>query len=401
MTTKIAQVRGLDLRAELASKFLLLNFLSQIENEKLQIQTICTNHLKEIHDLKKEINDLKTSIKHSDHIIANLKKQSVLKTEHDQLIAEMKKKAEQFEQFMRDNDNSPNTPPTVDRSAVSLRDQCVSTEDLVNNNDRSSSDNTPSIGSTEYRALEKRIREEMAKVTAQQIKDYQNQIKEEEKRFKEQMKLASEELDQAQIQIQLRDRDISALKQCIISERATFQEELQKKDHEAETALERQNNMLVRSRDQLLAAHQKIDQLSRELDDALAQNRINYQRINQWNDERKNFISQEEQLKQRMVQMRADFDASSKALNEKIIKAKRTAASYKQYAKDQDEHIVQETERLKKQCELNLQKMKDSLNEKEKQLNLKFERLKAKYDASSNNNSDRNHVTSSSSMSSK
>lgn len=319
----------------------------------------------------------------------------------------MKKKAEQFEQFIRNNNNSPvktrsvetNTPPTTDRSSVGVRDQGVSTEDLVNNNDRSSSDNTPSSGSTEYRALEKRIREEMSKVTALKIKTLENQIKDETKRFQEQMKLASDELDQAQMQLQLRDRDISALKQCIISERAAVQEMLQKKDHETEAALERQNNMLVRGRDQLLAAHQQIDQLSRELDDSTAQNRVDRQRIdvlvNQWSEERKKLISQEEQLKQRMVEMKVEFDASSKALNEKIIKAKRTAANYKQYAKDQDEHIVRETERLKKQCELNLQKMKDSLSEKEKQLYLKFERLK-----SSNNNSDRNHVTSSSSTSS-
>lgn len=372
---------------------IILNFQTEIEN--LQIQSACTNYLKEIHELKK-------TIKRSDRIISDLEKQSVLKTEHDRLIDEMKKKAEQFEKFMRTDNNSPVKMRDVETNTSIISDQScnqLSPDHLVGNNGGASSNDSPSSSSTEHRAMEKRIREEMSKVMAQKIKAYENQIKEESRRFEQQMQLMSEELEEAKKQLQLRDRDVSALKQCILSERATVQELFQQKDHETETALDKQNNMLIRARDQLESANRQIGRLSRELDDCTAQIGVERHRIDelmrQWNEERKKLNHREEQLKQHMIEMRSEFEKSSQELREKINAAKRTAASYKQYAKDQDQHIVQEAERMKKECELTIKKIKDSMVEKEKQLNLKFERLKTKYDISSTSNSGSHRVTTS------
>lgn len=92
-----------------------------------------------------------------------------------------------------------------------------------------------------------------------------------------------------QLQLQSRQRDMSALQECIASERAVVEKMLKTKEHETE------------------AAHQIIDQLSKDLAHSTAQNRVDRQRFdafaNQWSEERKNYIRQQEEFQKRMVEM--------------------------------------------------------------------------------------------------
>lgn len=375
----------------------------QIEIENLQIQTSCSNYLREIHDLKK-------SLKKSERLIADLEKQSILKVEHDQLIEEMKKKAEKFEEFMINNNMtcSPvakrtvetNTSPSTDCSSHQLRDQCASTEALLNTNETVPSPNS----NGEYRAVEKRIREDVSRVMANKIKSYETELKENARQFEEQIKMLTDELIEAQTIIQSRDNDISALKQCILSERATIRNVLENKDQEAEIALEKQKDMLIRGRDQLQTAHQQIDNLSRELNESNAQIMAERQSMNklmtQWDTERSTFLSREQELKEEMAQMQQDFKVQTYNLKEKILSAKKTAANYKKYSEDKERHIQKESERIKLAYEAAVQKAKENmtnvLKEQEKQANRKISELQSKYDAFLTTNSDQaNRVTSS------
>lgn len=364
----------------------------------------------------KEIHDLKKSLKQSERVIADLEKHSILKIEHDQLIEDLKKKAERFEEFMLNNNLSPtkkrsvetNTPSLTDRSiAEHMRDQCVSTEDLLTNEENSSrSGSNISPTSAEYRAIEKRIREEMSRVMANKIKTYENQLKAETIRFNEQMKLMADELEETQVQLKSREHDVSALKQCILSERATIRQVLEKKDLEAELVLEKQQDMLIRGRDQLQAAQQQIEQLHHELNNCTTQlhnERQNMEKlIEQCDDERRALMQRENNLRDQMARKQKEYHEETEMLRDKVVAAKKTAASYKQYSEDKERHIKKESERIQQAYESAVQKVKDrmtdALKEQEKKQKQQIAQLESKYELLKTPDS-RRHTSSTSSQS--
>lgn len=341
-----------------------------------------------------------------------MEKHSILRIEHDQLIEDMKKKAEQFEQFMLNNKFSPvekrsvetNTSSSTARSPTDpLRDQGASTQDLFNSDDQGQSGSNFSTCSTEYRAIEKRIRAEMSRVMASKIKAYENQIKEDTFRFNEQIKNISHELENTRMQLNSRENDISALKQCILSERATTREVIEKKDLEAELALEKQRDMLVRGCDQLKTAHQQIEHLSQELNKCSTQMMTERQSMEklmrQWDTERHALIDREVELKARLTQMQANYQTETEKLRLKIVSAKKTATNYKRYSEEKERHIQEESERIKLAYERAVQKVKDHmsnvLRDQEKKTNKRIAELESKYAASLTTNSDNKHPTSS------
>lgn len=336
-------------------------------------------------------------MKHSEHVISELEKQIVIKAEHDQLINEMKEKAQQFEQFMINNNNrSPptkrttetNTSPSSAYSTDHLRDQCVSTEDLNGNGMQSA--NSISTSSIEYRTLEKRVREEMSKVMANKIKSYENQIRDESKRFDEEMKEISGQLRHAQSELRSRDNDVSALKQCILSERATIRNVVEKKDLETESAISKHEEMLMDARSELNAARKHIDHLTQELDECSGQFSAERESmemlVKQLKTERKSMAMRENELKEKLDRMQREHDATVHNLKEKYIAAKKTAANYKKYAEDKERHIQNESERIKMAYETAVKKVKDNMEtivkEQEKQANKRIAQLQTQYEAS-------------------
>lgn len=353
----------------------------QLEIEALQAQTSCSNHLKDIHDLKK-------SLKQANNSIAELQAQMKMKREHDQMIIDLKKKAEQFEEFMR-NQSPTRTDALNAISERNARDQCVSTDDDLLTYELPRSGSVASVNSND-RSVERRMREEMARAMAVQIKAVENHYKENKREQEEYIRRLSLELSEMTKTLNARDQDITALKQCILSERAAIKEILAEKDADAESKLNKQHNAMIAMHADLEAAHKRIEYLTRELEDSSQQYNAERQSanklMNEWKSELGALIERETILTQQIRQMENEHKAAVQTLNEKYAAAKKTAANYKKYSDDKEEHIKRESERIKLAYEKAVKQVKENMEkaikENERKTNKRIAELQAKYENS-------------------
>lgn len=315
----------------------------QLEIENLQIQTASSGHLKDIHELKKAI--LK-----NEQTIKDLTGKLALKDEHDRMLIELKGKAHQFEEFMRNQ--SPTNTALLDKIAFNRNDKCVSTEDLVIMDSPRRPDSANS-GTGLDRSAERKIREELARSNAYRLKSIEDEYKN---------------------QLNDRDTDITNLKTCILKER-----------FEMKNILE-QNEM---KSGELEAASKRIQVLLNELEQCRqefqAERESTLKIMNEYKIELAKFAEREERLMQQNQQMEMDHKLTVQNLNEKLLMAKKTAANYKQYAHDKEKHIERESERIKLAYEEAIENMKENMRitmkEQEKQANKRIAKMQAELNA--------------------
>lgn len=353
----------------------------QLEIEALQAQTSCSNHLKEIHDLKK-------SLKQADTSIAELQAQMKMKREHDQMIVDLKKKAEQFEEFMRNQSPTRHNALNVigERNA---RDQCVSTDDDLLTYELPRSGSVASMGSND-RSVERRMRTEMARAMAVQIKTVENHYKDDKREQEEHIQQLSQELSEISKALNAREQDINALKQCILSERVAIKEILAEKDAESESKLKKQHNVMVAMNAELETARKRIEYLMREIEDSSQQYQAERQSakklMNEWKSELGALIERETMLTQQIRRMEDEHKTAVQTLNEKYVAAKKTAANYKKYSDEKEEHIKRESERIRLAYEKAVKHVKENMEkvikENERKTNKRIAELQAKYENS-------------------
>lgn len=313
-----------------------------------------------------------------------------MKREHDQMIIDLRKKAEQFEEFMRNQSPTRHEALNIvsDRNA---RDQCVSTDDDVLTYELPRTGSVASVNSND-RSVERRMREEMARAMAVQIKTVENQHKEERRKHEEHIQRLSQELSEMSRTLDAREQDITALKQCILSERAAIKEILAEKDANTESKLKKQHNVIVAMHTDLDMAHKRIGYLTKELDESSQQYQAERQSANklmaEWKSELDALLERETILSQEMQRMEKEHKAEIQTLNEKYVAAKKTAANYKKYSDDKEEHIKRESERIKSAYEKAVKQVKESMEkaikENERKSNKRIAELQAKYERNSN-----------------
>lgn len=324
--------------------FNLILFL-QLEIENLQIQTASSGHLKDIHELKKTI------IK-NEKMIKDLTGKLALKDEHDRMLIELKGKAHQFEEFMRNQ--SPTNSALIDKIAQHRNDKCVSTEDLfiMDSPRRPDSANSNTYGLD--RSAERKIREELARSNASKLKSIEDEYKK---------------------QLKARDADITDLKTCILRERMEMKhmfEQNELKSNELEVADKRMQILLS-----------DLEQCRQEFQ---SERDSTIKIINEYKIELNKFAEREEQLMQQNQQMEIDHKTIVQSLNEKLSMAKKTAANYKQYSSEKEKHIERESERIKLAYEEALESMKENMKitikEQEKQANKRIAKMQDELRAS-------------------
>lgn len=358
----------------------LKSYSFQFDIKNLQLQTSCSNYLKEIHDLKK-------SLKQTHHTIGELEKQMTIKEEHDKLITDLKQKAEQFEEFMRNQ--SPTKHHTLDsgRNCNRMQDQCVSTDDLLSVDTPSRSISSSSPGSRD-RSTERKIREEMARAMALKVKAAENYFKDQSRELEDHIQKLTIKLNEMQQALSARENDVSTLKQCILSERAAIKTILEKKDMEAQDEHRKQYELLRHTRSELDTAYKRIDFLTKELQECgqqfYAKRHSMDKLMNEWKIELASYAEREGVFTQQIRQMENDHEKFIQNLNDKYIAAKKTAANYKKYSDDKERHIERESERIKKAYETAVKKVKENMEtvikEHEKQANKRIAEIQAKYD---------------------
>lgn len=331
---------------------------------------------------------MKRSLKHANNCIAELQAQMQMKREHDQMIIDLKKKAEQFEEFLRNQSPTRHDALNV-ISERNARDQCVSTDDDLLTYELPRSGSGASVNSND-RSVERRMREEMARAMAVQIKTVENHYKENKHEQEEHIRQISLELSEMSKTLNARELDITKLKQCILSERVAFKEFLAEKDADTESKLKKQHNTMIAMHADLETAHKRIEYLTRELEDTSQQyqtERISASKLmNEWKSELDALIERESMLTQQIRKMENEHKAALQSLNEKYMAAKKTAANYKKYSDDKEEHIKRESERLKSAYEKHVRHVKENMEmaikDNERKTNKRIAELQAKYENS-------------------
>lgn len=354
--------------------------------ENLQLQTSCSGYLKDIHELKK-------ALKRDDQLIADLNEKLALKEEHDQLIDELKSKAKQFEEFMRNQSPTKSTllDTIVNSQTVRMQDKCVSTEDLIST-DSPHTASANSIPSPE-RIAEKRIREEIARGMAKKIKTIENEFKEQLNQYKQQIDELNIELDGLQVTLKDREMDISNLKKCILKERIEVKGILEQKDSEYFETMTKLENKLSATRIDLDAAQKRIKSLLSEQNQCRQQFQAERDSMNklmnEWKAELAAFAEREENLTIQLQQMEITHKATVDSLNDKVNAAKKTAQNYKKYSEDKEKHIERESQRIKMAYELAVENMKENMKtairDEEKRANKKIAEIQAQLDAITKN----------------
>ncbi|XP_031635951.1 putative leucine-rich repeat-containing protein DDB_G0290503 [Contarinia nasturtii] len=347
--------------------------IAKYEMENLQLQTTCSGYTKDINELKK-------SLKKADQTVADLTSKLALKLEHDQLLDELKNKASQFEEFMRNQ--SPTKSILTDVVAISsqtsrVRDQCVSTEDLLES-PRSGSRSSPQGLD---RSAEKKIRQEMSRAMAIEVKSLENE-------FKEQILNHKQQINDMQATLKERETDISNLKTCILKERHGIRQILDQKDQEQAEAMKKHQAILLATRNELDAANKRIETLMNELEQSTNQFQAERDSVSklmaQWKAELAAFAEREENLNEQMQIMESSHAATVQSLNEKYVAAKKTAANYKRYSDDKEKHIERESERIKQAYEKAVEKVKEStkvaIKEHEKEAKRRIAELQGELD---------------------
>lgn len=357
--------------------------IPQFDLENLQLQTTCSDYLKEVHELKK-------SQKVAEQRIVDLKAKLSMKEEHDKLIDDLKSKAKQFEEFMRNQ--SPTRCDALDivlnsNRSNRVRDQCVSTEDLLDVDMQRSHSSTSTINSD--RAMDKKIREEMARAMAVKVKAVENEFKQQLCNYEKHIDNLTAELNEMQQRLSERDNDVINLKKCVLSERAEIKAILEQKDDEFEEQLRKQHLVLVATRNELEKANKRVDFLTKDLNDHAKQfeeERNSWTKLlNEYKSQMDAASAQEQSLCTQISNMETTHKAAVQSLTEKYHAAKKVSANYKKYSEDKESHIERESERIKMAyktaCGKMEENMTNALRDQEKKSNQRIAELQAELEA--------------------
>lgn len=356
--------------------------ISQFDLENLQLQTTCSDYLKDMHELKK-------SLKMAEQRIVDLKAKLSMKEEHDQLIDDLKSKAKQFEEFMRNQ--SPTKCDALDMvlngRSSRVRDQCVSTEDLLDMDMPRSNSSTSTINSD--RAMDKKIREEMARAMAVKVKAVENEFKQQLCNYEKHIDNLTAELNEMQQKLSDRDNDVINLKKCVLSERAEIRMILEQKDGEFEEQLRAQHSVLMATRRDLDKANARIDFLNKDLNDHAKQfeeERASWTKLlNEYKNQMDAASAQEQSLYAQISDLETTHKAAIQSLTGKYQAAKKVAANYKKYSEDKESHIQRESERIKMAYKMACDKMEENmtnaLRDQERKSNQRIADLQTELDA--------------------
>ncbi|KAI8129224.1 hypothetical protein FF38_04740 [Lucilia cuprina] len=326
------------------------------ELTKFEIQNLKLTNINAIS--KKEIDELTKELKNSKNHIAELNEQLKLSEQQEHLIKELKTKATQFEEYIKTHSSASEASNSPMKNSRQLSDKSVTT--------------SPELERNEIKKIEARIRDEMAKIFAVELKRFQTKLQE----TQEQSLCLQREYQHINAELQQRQTEVDLLKQAILAEREKMDEILKQKDDEYKDVIQRQNISIQKTRDELQQKVQRIKELTSELHER--QTQIEAERksmkavMKQWEEQRKSLDAVEMDWKQKFTDLQKAHESAVQSWQTKYNSAKRTAANYKRYSEDKEAHMLKEYDRLKIEYDAQLAKiqlrMKESLEKKSLEL---------------------------------
>ncbi|XP_017484007.1 PREDICTED: myosin-11 [Rhagoletis zephyria] len=336
-----------------------IDYMSEIT--KFEIQNLKLNTINSTN--KQEIDDLTQQLHESKAIIAELREKLKLSEQQETLICELKAKAARFEEYIKSHSSASepsHTTPSPPKQ-ISSDEKGVNTEE------------SKRLHTTEVKKIESRIRDEMAKLFASEIKRFQIKLHQTEEKnisLQREYQLATNDLQQRQTEVEL-------LKQAILAEREHVEEILKQKDAEAHEMIEKQTAILHKCRDELLTKNQRVAQLSKEFEERQLQIEAERKSMKavmmQWEEQRKHVDAIESEWKDKIQTLERAHEKVLVEWRKKYNSAKHTAANYKRYAEDKEAHMLREYDRLKSEYDASLTKiearMKEALEKKNREMN--------------------------------
>ncbi|XP_058449561.1 uncharacterized protein LOC131429448 [Malaya genurostris] len=360
-----------------------LTEMSKVEIQNLQLQNTCASHLR-------EINELKNALHKSRATINDLNNKLDLKAERDYLIDELKQKAVQFEEFMR-NQHANNSNTSSGNS--STKDCATSPLPQHPSRDQSVGTSPELLERTEQesrkvaREQEHRIREEMARAFAAEMKIIEEKFKTQFRKFEENISALKNELHDRVNELLTRSKEVEVLKFAIKAEREKMAEMLAKKDNDARLLFDKQAEVMKKYKAELNNAQQKVQFLEGELQEKreLIQSERESMAMltKQITDERKMFHERESEVIEKFKEIEEEYNKSLEMVTEKYNSVKKTALNYKKYAEDKEQHMLKEYDRIKEGYNTALLKvqnrMKEALESKDRSMKEHISKLEADY----------------------
>lgn len=358
--------------------------VSKLEIQNLQLQNSCASHLREIGELKKALAESRVTIN-------DLHEKLDLKTERDQLIDDLKEKAAQFEEFMRNQSSSSGNSSTKDSATSphpqekhrqSQRDQSVGTSpELQELSDQE--------GRKAAREQEHQIREDMARAFAAEMKKIEEKFKGQFMKFEQNITALKKELHDRMNDLLLRNKEVEVLKFAIMTEREKVTEMLAKKDQDARMLFDKQAEVMKKYKAELDNCQRKIQFLEGELNEKrelIQSERESMEKlIQQVTEERKMFREREVEVIEKFKEIELEYNKSLEMVTEKYNSVKKTALNYKKYAEDKEQHMLKEYDRIKEGYNAALLKvqnrMKEALESKDRQMRDQISKLESDYQA--------------------
>ncbi|KAM7363354.1 chromosome segregation ATPase asterless [Cochliomyia hominivorax] len=340
------------------------------ELTKFEIQNLKLTNINAIN--KREIDELTKELKSSRDHITELNEQLKLSGQQEHLIKELKTKATQFEEYIKTHSSSSE----ASNHSRQLSDKSVTT--------------SPELERNEIKKIEARVRDEMAKIFAVELKRFQIKLQE----TQEQSLLLQREYQHLNNELQQRQTEVELLKQAILAEREKMDEILKQKDEEYQDVIQRQNVAIQKTRDELQMKMQKIKDLQHELNER--QTQIEAERksmkavMKQWEEQRKSLDAVEMDWKQKFTDLQKAHESAIQSWQTKYNSAKRTAANYKRYSEDKEAHMLKEYDRLKIEYDAQLAKIQLRMKENLEKKSLELKQALDKQRILNNNNNKEN-----------
>lgn len=287
-------------------------------------------------------------------VIVNLTENLSLKVLRDEEIERLKQKAEEFELYMR---NTPRTNSNVSTSkSNSMPNSSLSKTDVSTSTSPNFIHESREEVSLRNHESETKIRNEMAKIFAGELKNVEKIYREEIDRLKNEQIQLNEEFGQKNHELSVRNQQFEILKFTILKEREVFENDTRQKDQDFSAAIENYRKeyelkqrqceelkaLITNNKDVINEERSSLDTLRRQL-----------------GEERELFKRRETETEKKIKKLQKIIGET----NERYLSAKKTAQNYKQYSDDKEEHMKREYVRIKDGYTVSTEKVQFRMNE--------------------------------------
>ncbi|XP_017873427.1 PREDICTED: trichohyalin isoform X1 [Drosophila arizonae] len=312
--------------------------ITKIEIQMLKLQNLNSMQSKELEDLRNELEQSKA-------LRTDLEKKVHQTMEQEKLLNELKLKAQLYEGQLQ-------------QEAVKLAEQQSPNKQVTTYSGDGSGEPhaSPELTQARIKHIEQRVRDEMAKLFAAELKRFTLRVQQTEERslcLQREYQLVCRDLQQRQTEVDL-------LKQTILAEREEMQQLLGEQE-------QKQKQIVQKCRSELQAKNQRISDLLRELEEQHAsiesERRSMKAVMNEWDKQKQSIEQVEKHWRAQVQTLRETHEEAMRAAQQRYQSAKRTAHNYKIYAEDKEAHMKREYERIKLEYQTSLTQIEATMQQ--------------------------------------